>query len=122
MFSCYFIIGIIVFYVGISPILILVGRAIWIYLVDVNFWKDSLTHKIEDTFEWGKNLSALRIIYFIAIILTIPVFLYSLRVLFPLFLEKPDDLNTSFSDISLAVFAISKLRRPAYSVKIIEHL
>ncbi len=78
-------------------------------------WNESKTFKVwkrwikEQPSNWLaqlKNLSGLRIFYFGFATIIISIFLYSLWLFLPEFLEKRNDPTTTFNDLAISVFAI----------------
>ncbi len=87
-------------------IVYLVARSIYLHPNDTNTWKSWLEQRLEDRYEWWKNLSGLRKFYFCLAIFVSSIFLYAFWFIFQEFIDKIDDKDTTFYNLSLAVFAI----------------
>ena len=72
----------------------------------IYLWKRRLKEMPEDFWEWLKNLSRLKKLYFVLASIVVSIFFYSFWFIFPEFINKIDDGKTSFYNLSLAVFAI----------------
>ncbi len=72
----------------------------------IQSWKRRLKERPEDWWEWLKSLSGLKKLYFVLASIVVSIFLYSFWFIFPEFIDKIDDKDTSFYNLSLAVFAI----------------
>ncbi len=72
----------------------------------IEYHKYWLKGKPTEWAEWLKNLSGLKKFYFTIAIVITSIFVYSFWFIFPEFIDKIDDKDTSFYNLSLAVFAI----------------
>ncbi len=69
-------------------------------------WRTWIKEQREDWREWWKHLSTLRKTYFRLTVIIFPIFIGSFILIFPQFIIKIYDDETSFYNLSLAVFAI----------------
>ena len=62
----------------------------------IYLWKRRLKEMPEDFWEWLKNLSRLKKLYFLLASIVVSIFFYSFWFIFPEFIDKIDDGKTSF--------------------------
>ncbi len=72
----------------------------------LHYWENWIEKQDEYWREWWRHLSALRKIYFVLAVIVSPIFIGSFVLIFPQFIIKVYDDETTFYNLSLAVFAI----------------
>ena len=99
---------------------VFVSKVIWTLLLDYEpfeTWKRRMQWRIrtlkgylkeapEGWLEWLKSLSGLKKLYFVLAGVAVSILFYSFWFIFPKFIAKIDNDDTSFYNLSLAVFAI----------------
>ncbi len=87
-------------------IVVLVLNSIWLHSKGLEPCKEWVKEFISERWDRWKSRSGLKRTYYVLASIVVSIFFYSFWFIFPEFLDKIDDGDTSFYNLSLAVFAI----------------